>query len=377
MTLRAGHFHSEVAGPGTTIEFRKGFRSVSSGYFREKDMNTAPDAGLGAGQKENQPHATTYTRCTTDDRDEAERVVTALYLPNRLDLSRGYAQLGMEVAGLRLGALTAGRLTYGRRVRLRTAEAENFHVNIPLRGRAVSRSGSGEAVTTGPGEGLVFSPGGAADMSWSADCEQLCLMIPRACLEAELEHLLGRSLRGRLAFDFAADLHSPLGRRWQTVLNLLVDELDHPTDMGRNPLVGRHVEGLVLDGLLLGQPHSHSDAAIRDGPVRLGAAIRHAVELIEERPSEPWTTVRLATEVHLSVRALQDGFRRNLATPPMTYLRQVRLRRAREALQAADRNTTTVGAIAFGLGILHMGRFAAAYRDAFGEAPSDTLNRLI
>jgi AraC-like DNA-binding protein len=281
----------------------------------------------------------------------------------------------MNVATLRLGALTAGRLTYGRQVCLRTADAENFHVNIPLRGRAASRSGTDKPVTTGPGEGLVFSPGAPAEISWSADCEQLCLMIPRVCLEAELEQLLGRSLGGRLAFDFVADLYNPLGRRLRTVLNLLVDELDHPTDVGRNPLMGRHVEGLVLDGLLLSQPHSHSDAATRYRPVELGAAIRRAVELIEERPCEPWTTVRLAAEVHLSVRALQEGFRRGLATPPMTYLRQIRLRRARDALKAANRDATTVRTVAVGLGILHMSRFAAAYREAFGETPSDTLNR--
>jgi transcriptional regulator GlxA family with amidase domain len=61
----------------------------------------------------------------------------------------------------------------------------------------------------------------------------------------------------------------------------------------------------------------------------------------------------------------------------MTYLRQIRLRRAREALRAAHRDATTVRAVAVGLGILHMGRFAAAYRAAFGESPSDTLNRVI
>ncbi len=59
----------------------------------------------------------------------------------------------------------------------------------------------------------------------------------------------------------------------------------------------------------------------------------------------------------------------------MRYLRRVRLHRAREALQAADRDATTVGAVAAGLGILHRGRFAAAYQSAFGEHPSDTLNR--
>jgi len=133
----------------------------------------------------------------------------------------------------------------------------------------------------------------------------------------------------------------------------------------------------VLDGLLLGQSHSHShsDTARRDRPVGLGTAISRAVELMEERPSEPWTTVRLAAEVHLSVRALQAGFRRDLATPPMTYLRQIRLRRARGTLKAAQRDATTVRAVAVGLGILHTSRFAAAYRDAFDETPSETLKR--
>jgi len=86
-------------------------------------------------------------RRATDDRDEAEQIVTELYLPNRLDVSKGSAPLGMNMAGLRLGALTAGRLTYGRRVRLRTADAENFHVNIPLHCRAASRRGTGETAT--------------------------------------------------------------------------------------------------------------------------------------------------------------------------------------------------------------------------------------
>jgi transcriptional regulator GlxA family with amidase domain len=58
----------------------------------------------------------------------------------------------------------------------------------------------------------------------------------------------------------------------------------------------------------------------------------------------------------------------------MTYLRQVRLRRARQALQAAEHHQVTVRSIAAGLGILHMGRFAAAYREAFGETPSETLH---
>lgn len=338
-------------------------------------MNALRAAVRGPEPEGSQLQAPPYTRSRTNDRDEAERIATELYLPNRLDLSDGSAPLCMDVADLRLPAMTAGRLTYGRHVQLRTAEAESFHVNVTLHGRAVSRSGSGEPVTTTSGGALVFPPGAPAEMWWSADCEQLCLMIPRASLEAELEHLLGRDLRERLAFDFAVNLTNPLGRRWRTVLELLVDELDQPTDVGRNPLVWSHVESLVLDGLLLGQRHNHSDVTTGHRPVRSSAPVERAVELIEERPHEPWTTVRLAGHVHLSVRALQEGFHRDLGTTPMTYLRDVRLRRARDVLRAADRGSTTVGAVAIGLGILHRGRFAAAYRKSFGESPSDTLNR--
>lgn len=318
---------------------------------------------------------TSRTQRTTADRDEAEQVITDLYLPNRLDLSGSRAPLRMALTGVRLGALTASRLTYGRPVRLRTAEAENFHVDLPLHGRAVSRSGSGAPVTTRPGEGRVFSPGEAADLSWSADCEQLCLMVPRTSLEVELERLVGRSLRGRLVFDSTAALQTAPGRRWGSVLDLLRAELDEPTAVSENPMVARHVEALVVDGLLLSQPHNQSDLAIgrrRDGPAPV---VRRAVQLLEDAPAEPWTTVRLAAEVHLSVRALQAGFRRDLAVPPMTYLRRVRLRRAHEALLAAEPGTTTVQAVALAGGLLHLGRFAAAYREAFGEMPSETLVR--
>ena len=318
---------------------------------------------------------TSRTQRTTTDRDEAEQVITDLYLPNRLDLCGSREPLRMALTGVRLGALTASRLTYGRRVRLRTAEAENFHVDLPLHGRVVSGSGSGAAVATRPGEGLVFSPGARADLSWSADCEQLCLMVPRADLEAELERLLGRSLRGRLVFDFTADLQAGPARRWLTVLDLLREELDDPTDLSDHPLVARHVEALVVDGLLLSHRHNHSDLATGGSRVGPAAAVRRAVELLEDTPAEAWTTVRLAAEVHLGVRALQAGFRRDLAVPPMTYLRRVRLRMAHEALRAAEPGTTTVQAVALALGLLHPGRFAAAYRETFGELPSETLDR--
>ena len=106
-----------------------------------------------------------------------------------------------------------------------------------------------------------------------------------------------------------------------------------------------------------------------------GGVIKRAVELLEERPTEPWTTVGLDTELHLSARALQAGFKREVGMAPMAYLRMVRLRRAYTALREANAAETTVQAVALSLGLLHQGRFAANYRALFGETPSETLRR--
>jgi AraC-like DNA-binding protein len=334
---------------------------------------TRPSDHAPKGEASLRSHPGGYLRERTADPGEAEEIISRHYLDNRIHFPRS-SSLEMDLATLQIGGITSGRLSYGQRVRQQTVEAQDFHVNMPVRGHAVSRCGQSEPVRTTPGQGLVFSPEAPAEITWSPDCVQLCLMIPRAGLEAELERLLGRSVRSRLRFDFGvATKH--VARRLQAVLDLVAQELDQPSGLSTSHVAGRHLEGLVLDGLLLGHPHNYSDAAVvspRNAPT---GVIRRAVELIEERPGEPWTTVGLATELHLSVRALQAGFKRELGTAPMAYLRLVRLRRAHSALREADPAETTVEAVALGVGLLHQGRFAVNYRAAFGESPSQTLRR--
>jgi transcriptional regulator GlxA family with amidase domain len=139
--------------------------------------------------------------------------------------------------------------------------------------------------------------------------------------------------------------------------------------------VAQHLEALLVDGLLLAHRHNYSEAfANAEGRTPRGA-IAKAVELIEDRPSSPWTSVSLAREVHVSVRSLQHGFARDLAMPPMHYLRRTRLKRVHETLRQAHAAETTVGLVASQFGFVHLGRFAAAYRGHYGERPSVTLRR--
>ena len=87
----------------------------------------------------------------------------------------------------------------------------------------------------------------------------MCLMVPRASLEAALEELLGQSVVRPLRFEFAMDLRGPVGRSWIDTLQLVARELDDGPGLLTHPRAGRHVQALLLDGLLLGQPHSYSE----------------------------------------------------------------------------------------------------------------------
>ena len=72
---------------------------------------------------------------------------------------------------------------------------------------------------------------------------------------------------------------------------------------------------------------------------------------------------------------MQYAFKGLMGITPLAYLTRLRLHRARQALRAATHGTTTVTAEALRQGFWHFGDFARAYKECFGELPSDTLRR--
>ncbi len=178
-----------------------------------------------------------------------------------------------------------------------------------------------------------------------------------------------------LVFENGMDLTSPAARGWRASLEVVRTELTEGPGLASRMRVARQLERLVVDGLLLGQPHNYSEALERGTWHPSSGPVARARHLLEEQPEDAWSTSSLAVRVHVSVRSLQEGFARDLGVPPMKYLKQVRLRRAHDQLREASSARTTVARVASGLGVSHLGRFAAAYRLAFGESPSETLRQ--
>jgi AraC-like DNA-binding protein len=97
------------------------------------------------------------------------------------------------------------------------------------------------------------------------------------------------------------------------------------------------------------------------------------MDIIESSPQASLTTSLLASQCHVSVRALQEGFRRHVGMTPMNYIQHIRLRRAQRDLLAAHPAHASVASIAHRWAFGHLGRFAAAHKPMYGESPLQTL----
>ena len=78
----------------------------------------------------------------------------------------------------------------------------------------------------------------------------------------------------------------------------------------------------------------------------------------------------------VSERTLEGAFKEIMGLGPVAYLIRLRLHRVRQALLGATPGSTTVSATALDWGFWHFGEFSSAYKDCFGELPSDTLRRV-
>ena len=83
----------------------------------------------------------------------------------------------------------------------------------------------------------------------------------------------------------------------------------------------------------------------------------------------------LCAAANVSERTLQKAFNNIMGMSPVTYLHRLRLHRAREELRNAKFGATTVTEIAMNWGFWHFGDFSRAYKNCFGEVPSNTLKK--
>ncbi|MFC8047692.1 helix-turn-helix domain-containing protein [Nocardia sp. NPDC057353] len=172
--------------------------------------------------------------------------------------------------------------------------------------------------------------------------------------------------------------HRPLdaaaGRRLTAVIKHLQQIAADP-EFAAAPLVASTAADYLAATVLATMPTTaRTDPTATDRRDARPDTVRRAVAYLETHLREDIALADVAAAAFVTPRALQLAFRKHLDTTPLQYLQRLRLHAVHEQLTAAGPGTgRTVAAIAREWGFAHAGRFAVAYRKAYGRSPSDTL----
>ncbi|MFG1836804.1 AraC family transcriptional regulator [Micromonospora sp. NPDC049175] len=313
----------------------------------------------------------------TDDVDQARAEVGRVFCPHRLTPQTGVHAVQLRMAAHRVGGVGVIDLDYGQAVRIQPPALESFYlVQIPQAGSTEVRH-AGDTVTSTPDVASVLSPYDPSDMRWSEGSPHRIFYADRRSVDREIARLLGHPVDDPVRLDIGMAMTTPRAQAWARGVAFLADELAQPTDASLfdHPQVAARFEQGLIGQLLLAHRHSHSDLLAEPGHhANPGRLVRRACTLIADHHGEALTVGDVAEALRVSVRTLQDCFRRELRTTPTAYLRACRLDAAQRSLRAAEPGVS-VTTVALRHGFVHLGRFATEYRTRFGESPSATLRR--
>ncbi|MGJ7606844.1 AraC family transcriptional regulator [Variovorax sp. LT1R20] len=277
-----------------------------------------------------------------------------------------------------LSALSLCILRYGCDVDIEPDALGNFVlVQMPLRGHAEIRTG-GQTLQIHPGQGAVVSAHKPVRLRWHADCEQLMLKIELGRLQEVARHAFAARHAdevGEIDFDMPLQLDDAAGTQWCRMVANLASLLPSAGDSSTpyDPRWLAHCEDNLMLYLLCHRPNS---VRRRHDALRLGS---EAASLGQLRRAEEFMRSRLDTAVSLEEVAQAAGvtrrmlallFRRHRDLSPMEVLRNMRLDAAHA--QLARHDGASVTQIALDCGFSHLSRFAACYRERFGQLPRET-----
>ena len=229
--------------------------------------------------------------------------------------------------------------------------------------------GAHTAVSSGTiGSALRSRPG---TMGLSSDNSvRTNLSIEADALEHTLSAMLDDRLEDQIEFHPVVDWGEGLARSVVGLMDCLVADAKRPNGLVTNDIALASFSDVLLRTVLLGLQHNHSERLSSPGCAALPVAVRRAEDFMRVHADRPVRMAEVAVAAGCSLRTLEASFERARTMTPLAAFRSIRLERVREDLRRGEGEQ--IGAIARRYGFTNAGRLATAYRERFGELPSDT-----
>jgi AraC-like DNA-binding protein len=297
----------------------------------------------------------------SDDLDETRELISRVMQPHALiPTGREPGVAHMDFA--KVGKLGLGTIAFGDAMHVDVEFVDDYYLMMfCVRGTAEVRS-LGRTVRVDRDNAVLCAPGQPFDALLSPDCEQFVLRIDPDTFTSHMGPR-AQSLPSRVPVGSVAL------RGWQQQLQLLTGSEQILTYARENPVIGTQFEGLLMELLVAGLDEVRQGAR----PASLSPGfVKRAEDFMQANFGGQLQLADVALAVGVPERTLLDGFQRFKGVSPIQYLRTVRLEHARQALRDGPAHAR-VAEVALACGFAHLGRFSIAYREQFGELPSDTL----
>lgn len=261
-------------------------------------------------------------------------------------------------------------VAYGSTVEIDPGELSRFFLlQLPLKGSAKVRCGAVAADVEAGVRGSLLSPTLGTRMTWNEGCEKLILLIRREALEAQFESLTHQRHQA-IEFETGVDLTGMVGRAILQHAQLMLDaaETTDTVPDAYRTLLRDGLTTLLLSKLASSALPAFSQPAPSADPL----AVRRAHDFMAANAERAISMAEIAAVSGVSLRSLQDAYRKARGLTLGEGLLLLRLERFRRSLLSIDAHGSVADA-AFAAGFGHLGRAAAAYKEHYGEAPSETL----
>lgn len=222
-----------------------------------------------------------------------------------------------------------------------------------------------------PGKGLISNMSSFERLILHEQRSHIGIAFDKSAMTRQLSELLDAPVVTELEFANTIDLSTAKGLRIAALGQLIWGSLTADDADQSSSLFTENLLQAMMIGLLEAVPNNYSMRLMKPVSPAVPKRLKRAMDYMHANAGANIGIADIAREAGTSLRALQAAFQQFKDTTPLNYLRTIRLQGARRALKdpACSRS---VAEIARDWGFSHMGRFAALYRQSFGEMPSGT-----
>lgn len=243
-----------------------------------------------------------------------------------------------------------------------------YSIGLPLSGAMHVTLSSGPVVAQA-GEGLVIDPRELERIQVTPGTHFLEFDLPKRCMLTLGAELAPGAVGG--APRFQPLVHADLAQRVLCMAVQASAGVLRPGNLpqGRQMLAQRWNEMIALT-LLNEQPMVDAPRPLSTSSGPAPASLRRALEFIDGHAERDILLSDIAAAAYVSASSLLRQFNEHLGMSPGTFVRQVRLDRARVELRRGGPGS--VRELAQRWGFQNASKFSQAYLRRFGEKPSDT-----